>query len=94
LGGGISEPAQRFADRLQQWFDETEFTTSKAVEKETMSKSSVKNWIAELRGAGVIERTSAPHGNQAARYRITPEDLRPPETRVLPAPSDIFGQTP
>jgi hypothetical protein len=84
LGGGISEPAVRFPDRLREWFGVAVFTTPGAKAKETRSKSSVYGWIAELHDAGLIELVEAPRGNRAAQWRLIADAPDPEAAAVLP----------
>jgi hypothetical protein len=91
VGGGISEPATRFGERLKTWFDDKTLTLPLATKKEKNCPRSVYGWVKELREAGVVERVSEAAGRTAATYRLT--DLDPNKASyVLPALGEIFKQ--
>jgi DNA-binding transcriptional ArsR family regulator len=83
LGGGLSEPARRFYDRLKTWAT-APFTSSDARKKETHSQSSVKSWLSELREAGLVEVIEEKRGRSPATWKVT--DVTPEERArtVLP----------
>ncbi|MBN2024922.1 MAG: hypothetical protein JW809_19250 [Pirellulales bacterium] len=85
LGGRLSGPAVRFLERLREWFNTTEvFTTRDARGRETRSKSSVYGWLAELHEAGMVDQVETARGNQAARWRLSPNAPDPDAAAVLP----------
>jgi hypothetical protein len=88
LGGGISEPARRFAERLREWFGEEVFTVRQAQAKETTSRSSVYGWLTELRTAGLVEQVSESHGRTAATWQL--KDVEHARTTVLPSVEEVF----
>jgi hypothetical protein len=85
LGGRISEPAQRFLERLRGWFgpDET-FTTRDAKQKESQSKSSVYGWLGALHEAGLVDKVEEQRGNRAAQWRLSSNAPDPDAAAVLP----------
>jgi hypothetical protein len=88
LGGGISDPAQRFYERLRTWTS-NEFTTTEARRRETSSKSAVSGWLAELHEAGRIELVEASRGRTPATWRLSgPADFA--EDRQLPTVQEVF----
>jgi hypothetical protein len=93
LGGGISEPARRFAERLRRWFEDQTFTTREAKTRETTSQSSVYGWLSELRSAGVVEQVSEAQGSRAAKWRLTGLDAGQDAARVLPTVEAVFDGT-
>jgi hypothetical protein len=93
LGGGISEPARRFADRLQGWFEDQTFTARQAKARETTSRTSVQGWLNELHAVGLVERVAEAQGSQAAKWRHTGQDAGQDAAGVLPTDEDVFGGT-
>jgi hypothetical protein len=91
LGGGIPEPARRFAGRLYDWFEDGEFTTRQAKAKEVTSRASVYVWLSDLRSAGVVEQVEAARGSKGARYRVLPPGAWPAEAAALPDAKAVFG---
>jgi hypothetical protein len=91
LGGGISEPARRFAERLGGWFGTSTFTIQAAAKKETTSRRSCYVWVGELREAGVVERVTEAAGNTAATYRLTELDPNKATAYTLPAADEVFA---
>jgi hypothetical protein len=91
LGGGLSDPASRFFNRMKQWTGADAFTTTEAKSRETSSKSAVHAWLAELYEAGVIEQTEPPRGRSAARWRLISESPHPTGT-ALPAVERVFPE--
>ena len=83
LGGGISDPAQRFYDRLHRWARET-FTTTEAASQERgrVGDRAVRGWLSELRDAGILEVVEPSKGPKPAKWRLTGES---PESRACPA---------
>jgi len=88
-GGGLSDPARRFLERLQQRVSGT-FTSSEAKERETGSKSSVYGWLHELHEAGFLELVDARRGSAPAKWEFagkTPDDA---EITILPTVEQAF----
>jgi hypothetical protein len=95
LGGGISEPARRFGERLREWFDNDSFTIQKATRRETASgcsRRSVYGWVAELREAGVVEKLTEAAGKTAANYQLTNLDPNAAAACALPTCDKVFHQ--
>src|SRR5205809_6527711 len=70
LGGGVSEPAGRFFERLRQWATNDlgagiPFPTTEARKKEAHSKSAVSGWLKELHEAGLIRVHTEGRGSKA-----------------------------
>ena len=88
IGGGTSDPARRFHERLREWTS-NEFTTTEARRREKSSKSAVSGWLAELHEAGRIELVEAGRGRTPATWRLSgPADLA--EDRQLPTVQEVF----
>jgi len=94
LGGGLSEPAKRFGERLQGWFGQDTFTVQAAARREVHARRSAYSWIAELREAGVVERVSEAAGRTAATYRLTDLDPDRATAFALPSCEEVFGGEP
>jgi hypothetical protein len=75
LGRRLSDAAQRFFDRLRDWFGNTQFTTPDAEKRETKSRSSVYGWMHELHDFGLVERVERQAGTRAAAWRLSDNDL-------------------
>ncbi len=89
LGGGLSDPARRFFDRLAAWAT-GEFTSAEAKKHETSSKSAVYGWLAELHDAGLVDLVEQSRGRAPATWRLsgkTPDDSA---GGSLPALGDLF----
>jgi hypothetical protein len=91
LGGGISEPARRFAERLRGWFGTTTFTVREATKKEQTCRRSVYGWVNELREAGVVERVTEQVGKTAATYQMTELDPNKATAYALPTADEVFA---
>jgi hypothetical protein len=91
LGGGISEPACRFAERLRGWFQGETFTPRDAKAKEDRSRSSVHVWLGELRAAGLVEQVSEARGRTPASWRLA--DCAPGQAMAsgLPTAEEVFA---
>jgi hypothetical protein len=93
LGGGLSEPAQRFRDRLRakkEGLPEV-FTVADASRDESAGKSSIYGWIEELHEAGLVELVQEPRGRAAAKWRLANEEADRKVTAILPTPEKMFG---
>jgi hypothetical protein len=88
MGGGISEPARRFHERLRGWFGLAQFTTKDARMKEQASRASVHDWLSELNAAGAVELVEPGRGSLPATWRLC--DLTP-DGDVLPSETTLFG---
>jgi hypothetical protein len=91
LGGVVSEPARRFAERLRGWFSTADFSTRQAKAREETSRSSVYGWLAELRTAGLADQVGEARGNAPATWRLTDADPAAAGPDVLPAADVVFG---
>jgi hypothetical protein len=89
LGGGISEPARRFHERLRGWFGLIQFSTTDARMKEQASRASVYDWLTELNGAGAVELVEPGRGSLPATWHLA--DLTH-DKDVLPFEADLFGE--
>jgi hypothetical protein len=89
LGGGISEPARRFHDRLNHWFGRLEFTSKEARAKEPASPSAVYGWMNELSAAGAVELVEPPRGPQPGKWKLN--ELAKEED-VLPSDEQLFTE--
>jgi len=65
IGGGLSDPAMRFYERLVGFVSsDGEFTSSDVKGKESSSDRSVKNWINEMAEVGISELTQEHRGSR------------------------------
>jgi hypothetical protein len=91
LGGGISDPARRFHERLKDWAT-GEFTTSEAKRRETFSKSSVSGWLSELHDAGAVELVQAGRGRTPSVWRLT-DSASQIDAGSLPTVETVFPES-
>jgi hypothetical protein len=90
LGGGPSDPARRFLDRLQAWGKQS-FTTTEARKQERHSRAAVYGWLTELEEAGLLRVTEEGRGRTPATWALTgtdPEDA----AAVLPGVNEVCGE--
>jgi hypothetical protein len=88
LGGGLSDPALRFFERLAQRVT-SPFNTTEAWKAETYSKEAVRGWLGELYEAGLVKVVSESRGRAPTVWELTGND---PETcQVLPTMEQVFG---
>jgi hypothetical protein len=93
LGGGLSDPARRFFDRLEAaWARET-FTSTAAKKKESNSKSSVYGWLHELHEAGIVEMVEAGHGRAPAKWRLSGKAPDDASADNLPEMQAVFSDS-
>jgi hypothetical protein len=90
LGGGLSDPARRFFDRLQTWAAGQTFTSTEAKGKERNCKSSVYGWLHELHEAGLVEVVQPARGKQPATWRLTGNQPVDGGLTALPALEMVF----
>src|SRR5262249_56267771 len=89
LGGQLSDPARRFFDRLQKWATGA-FTSTEAKQRDSNSKSSVHNWLAELHDAGLVNLVESGRGRTPATWKpsgTSPDDAG---STCLPAVEELF----
>ena len=91
LGGRLSDPAQRFLERLRSRCGPDDvFTKREAAQRDNASKTSVYGWVGELCDAGILEQAEAGAGRTAAKWRfsegceIETAALLPPVEKVFP----------
>jgi hypothetical protein len=89
MGGGISDPARRFYQRLRGWFSFMPFSTTDARLKEKASRASVYDWLHELNAAGALQLVEGGKGPQPAKWQVS--ELAKDED-VLPSVKDLFGE--
>jgi hypothetical protein len=89
LGGGISQPARRFHERLRKWFpgERTQFSSKDARVNEQASRASVYEWLRELNAAGGLELVEAGRGSRPTIWSTA--DL-PDDHDVLPEVEVLF----
>ncbi|WP_146372678.1 hypothetical protein [Symmachiella macrocystis] len=92
LGGRISEPARRFADRLADRFAVDEkFTSREAAKGESATRRAVTGWLAELCEAGTVEQLEPHKGSRPATWKRTAAELDiADDCPELPALDDVF----
>jgi hypothetical protein len=91
LGGGLSDPARRFFERLQKRLSGT-FTSSEAKKDETGSKTAVYGWLHELHEAGFLEQVEARRGSAPAKWEFTAKTPDDASTTILPPVSEVFAE--
>ncbi|QDU95190.1 hypothetical protein [Lignipirellula cremea] len=91
LGGGLSDSAQRYFERLTAWASD-DFTTTDAKNKESASGRAVTGWLCELTDAGLVEQLEPHKGSKPARWRLTGEkpDDAASDCHALPAVEQVF----
>jgi hypothetical protein len=89
MGGGISEPARRFHERLRGWFGIAQFNTKDARMKEQASRASVYDWLGELNAAGAVELVEPGRGSLPAIWHLS--DLTQ-DKDVLPSEAQLFRE--
>jgi hypothetical protein len=87
IGTGITPAAMRFLNRLRTW-GVSSFTVEQARKREEASKSSVKNWLGELREASLIEVIESGRGPKGNIYGLT--GTTTDEDRILPKSEDLY----
>jgi hypothetical protein len=93
LGGGVSDPTQRFYDRLRERVGTADvFSTSEAKRDEPNSRSSVYGWLSELHDAGFVEMVSESKGKKPATWKLTDKAATADELSPLPAPATVFPE--
>jgi hypothetical protein len=92
LGRRVSDPAQRFAERLRGWFrpDDT-FTVRDAARRESGCPRSVHNWLRELLDAGQVDLVEEARGRAPARWKRSGVGSDPESTTTLPGAQELFG---
>jgi hypothetical protein len=70
LGGGLSDPARRFLQQIEQKFGSREFTSREAIQNTKASKRSVYGWLAELFDAGAARVVEAPKGPKPGVWQV------------------------
>lgn len=93
LGGRLSDPARRFAERLAGRFAvEERFTSADAAKGESATRRAVTGWLTELCESGVVEQIEPHKGSKPAvwkRMAATLDDVGH-DCPELPAMDDVF----
>jgi hypothetical protein len=89
VGGGISQQAARFCERLWDWFANQPFSSTEAKHKEENSQSAVYGWLAELHRAGRLRQIEAHRGPRPAVWTIS-DNPQDDGGGVLPRAEDVF----
>lgn len=93
LGGALSEPAQRFLERLRPEVGRNEFTTRDVGRFDQSSKRSITNWLMELRDVGIAEVVEPQRGPKPAIWQLTDDvDERAANLGVLPETEALFPE--
>jgi hypothetical protein len=90
LGGGTSEAAGRFLERLRGWFGGVAFTIREAKARETTSQSGVYAWVHELHDAGLVEQVSCARGRAPATWRVAAGAAADQKGDLLPTMEQVF----
>jgi hypothetical protein len=91
LGGGVSDPAHRFHERLKHWATGN-FTSTEARRREKGCKSSVSGWLAELHDAGAVELVEAGRGRSPSIWKLT-DGGNQVDAGCLPAVGTVFPES-
>ncbi len=92
LGGGLSDPARRYFERLVAWASDDAFTTTDAKGHESASRRALTGWLSELADAGLVDQLEPHKGSKPAQWKLTgarPGDAAS-ECRALPSVEDVF----
>ncbi|MFO0803613.1 MAG: hypothetical protein U0791_10915 [Gemmataceae bacterium] len=90
LGGGVSDPALSFFERLKV-FGCSAFTTREAKKLGSGGKSSVHGWLLELHDAGAVEVLDPARGRKPATWKLTGSDPSP-GAGIIPELEDVFPE--
>ncbi len=93
LGGGVSEPALRYLERLEGWFGGP-FSTTQAKARESACERAVRDWLNELHFAGAVELIEPGRGPIPSTWKLsgmTAEMLRG-KRGPLPTVEMVFGR--
>jgi hypothetical protein len=90
LGGGVSESARRFLERLRGWFGGVAFTIREAKARETTSQSGVYTWVHELHDAGLVEQVSCARGRAPATWKVAGGAAADQKGDLLPTMEQVF----
>ncbi|HEY2787427.1 MAG TPA: hypothetical protein VGJ05_20900 [Fimbriiglobus sp.] len=90
LGGGVSDSALRFFEKLKGSVL-GEFTTPEAKKVAVAGKSSVHGWLSELHDAGAVEIVDLGKGRKPTRWRLTGNEPLP-GAGIIPEVEDIFPE--
>lgn len=84
LGGGVSDGARRFVERLQ-CFGQREFSSTDAHQtaRDEFSRRAVTGWLLELCEADLVEQVEPSRGSKPARWRRT--ERNPEDAEACPA---------
>jgi hypothetical protein len=89
LGGGLSDPAKRFFDRLAPKVGNGTFSTKDARQHVHGSRASVYGWLSELAEAGVMQMVEAQRGPRPASWQIV-GPIEGAVPKLLPATEELF----
>lgn len=89
LGGGLSDPARRFAESIYPIIGQREFTVRDARKQSKGSERAVRGWLAELLEAGLAQVVTPASGPRAASWQIvtTPDEV---DDRAILPPTETF----
>jgi len=93
LGGGLSDPARRYFERLEAWVS-GEFTTRDARKKDSASGRAVTGWLSELADVDVVDQLEPHKGSKPARWKLTgvaPSDAAG-DCPTLPTVEDVISE--
>jgi len=90
LGGGVSESALRFFEKLKECLN-GEFTSRDAELKRTFGRSSVYGWLSELHKTGAVEVVEIGRGRSPTRWKLTGTEPTQGEM-ISPRVEDIFPE--
>ena len=89
LGGGVSDSALRFFEKLKGWGRE-EFTAPEA-KKMALAGKSAYGWLTELHDAGALELLEQSKGRTPAKWKLTGSEPLP-GAGIIPEVDDIFPE--
>jgi len=88
VGGGLSDPLARFAERLKEHFEAgIEFSTREASKDESSSNRTVQSRLVELTDMGIVEQTQEHKGNRPAVWKRTGVEVEDVNREASPLPT-------
>lgn len=89
LGGGLSEPARRFYERLRSWAP-ARFTTSEVKRHEAGSERAAYGWLVECQRFGLLDAVEQSRGPKPAVWELATDGPDPSGCPALPPVDELF----
>ena len=91
LGRRLSDPAERFLQRLRAWYGlDDVFTGPDAAHREPGCPRSVRSWLHELLDAGHVDQVEEARGRAPAKWRVRSDRGPTDEAVTLPTVEQLF----